>query len=47
MSIKIKTYDKKWRIEIIDEEWEFETSTRMKEVLLELIEFKELYGKVK
>jgi hypothetical protein len=45
--ITIKQHNKKWRIKIENEEWEFEDAQRFREELLKLISIKEEHGQVK
>jgi hypothetical protein len=41
MAITIQQKDRKWRVIIQNEEWEFESLEKAKECLLKLIEFKD------
>lgn len=47
MAIEIKQYNKKWRIEIQSEEWEFENRISMEKGLKILLDLKEKRGQVK
>jgi hypothetical protein len=45
--IIVKMYERKWRISIGDETWEFPNVDKMFEVLHTLIEYKEKYGDIR
>ena len=40
-------YDNKWRIQIGDEVWEFDTFDQFKETLIEILLIKQTYGQWK
>jgi len=46
MAIKIKQYEKKWRIEIEREEWEFENRADVDYYIKLLLGIKEDYGRI-
>ena len=47
MAIKISQAGEKWRLAIIEEEWEFPSREKMEEELRRLLNMKETYGKVR
>lgn len=47
MAIKIKQNNQKWRLNIEDEEWEFETRAEMEKGLKILLDLKERKGNIK
>lgn len=44
--ISIRQRDKKWRIQIRDEEWEFPDRKNMEKMLKEILDTKEKFGKI-
>jgi len=47
MSIEIKQQNRKWRLRILEEEWEFETKEEFEETLLNLVGYKDKFGDIK
>lgn len=45
--IEIKQYQKKWRITIQSEEFEFETLEEMNSILQSILAYKDKYGDIK
>ena len=45
--ITIRMYQGKWRLNISDEEWEFEDKIFMEEALKNLLSLKDIYGSLK
>ena len=45
--MSLKQHNKKWRLEIKNEEWEFPSQKAMRETLDKVIELKEKYGDLK
>lgn len=46
MALQIRQHDKKWRILIANEEWEFEKLKEAKECLIKLLDYKEKKGEI-
>lgn len=47
MAIKIKQNGQKWRVELQEEEWEFEDRTDMEKGLKTLLDLKEKKGQIR
>lgn len=45
--IEIRMHQKKWRLEIRNEEFEFETKEEMNNVLQSLLAYKDKYGQIR
>jgi len=44
--ILIKQFEKKWRLKIENEEWEFKSLKELKKILGELLNYKEKNGQI-
>ena len=47
MAIKIRQHGQKWRVELQEEEWEFENRADMEKGLKTLLDLKEKKGQIK
>jgi len=47
MAIKIRQYGQKWRIELIDEDWEFDSRADMEKGLKTLLDLKQKKGQIR
>jgi len=45
--IQVLMYQGKWRIRIVDEEWEFEDNKRLEMILSQILSMKSKWGRLK